>query len=69
MSNEREVGEHGIRIGSLESRFDRMEEKVDEVLRIMHEGKGGIKTVLLVAGIAGSVGAAIGKFLPFLIKP
>lgn len=69
MSNEREIGEHGVRIDSLEARFDRMEEKVDEVLRIMHEGKGGIKTVLLVAGIAGSVGAAIGKFLPFLIKP
>ena len=69
MSNEREVGEHGARIGSLEQRFDRMEEKVDEVLRIMDEGKGGIKTVILVAGIAGSVGAAIGKFLPFLIKP
>ena len=69
MSGEREIGEHEGRIGSLEDRFDRMEDKVDEVLRIMHEGKGGIKTVLLVAGIAGSVGAAIGKFLPFLIKP
>lgn len=69
MSNEREVGEHGIRIGSLEARFDRMERKVDEVLQMMHEGKGGIKTVLLIAGIAGSVGALVGKFLPFLIKP
>lgn len=69
MSNEREIGEHGARIGSLEDRFDRMEEKVDEVLRLMHEGKGGIKTVLLVAGMAGSIGAVIGKFLPFLTKP
>ena len=69
MSSEREIGEHGARIGSLEERFDRMEGKMDEVLRIMHEGKGGIKTVILVAGIAGSIGAVIGKFLPFLVKP
>ena len=69
MSNEREIGEHGARIDSLEDRFDRMEKKVDEVLKMMHEGRGGIKTVLLVAGMAGSVGALIGKFLPFLTKP
>lgn len=70
MTNEREIGEHGARIGSLEERFDRMEKKVDEVLQMMHEGKGGIKTVLLVAGMAGSIGALLGKFLPFLnLKP
>lgn len=66
MSSERELGNHSARILSLEDRFDRMEEKVDEVLRIMHEGRGGIKTVILVAGISGSVGAFVGKFLPFL---
>lgn len=46
-----------------------MEEKVDEILKMMHQGKGGIKTVLLVAGMAGSVGAVLGKFLPFIVKP
>ena len=70
MTNEREIGEHGARLGSLEDRFDRMEAKVDEILKVMHEGKGGYKTLILMAGIAGSLGALVGKFLPFLnIKP
>ncbi len=43
---------------------------VKEILKIAHEGRGGYKTLLLIAGVAGSVGALVGKFLPFLnIKP
>ncbi len=41
MTNEREIGEHDARLGSLEGRFDRMESKVDEILKVMHEGRGG----------------------------
>lgn len=62
---EREIGEHGARLTSLEARFERVEEKVDEVLKAMHEARGGWKTLMLAAGAAGAVGAAVGKFIPF----
>jgi chromosome condensin MukBEF ATPase and DNA-binding subunit MukB len=32
------------------------------------QAKGGWKTLMLVAGVAGSAGALMAKFLPFMVK-
>lgn len=65
----RDLGEHSGRIQSVERRLDALEDKADEMLRLMHEAKGGYKTLMLMAGAAGALGALAGKLLPFLWKP
>ena len=39
------------------------------VLAELHAAKGGWKTLMLISGAAGAVGAILGKFFPFLVKP
>lgn len=34
----------------------------------LSQAKGGWKTLVMIAGIAGAVGALLGKFLPFMVK-
>lgn len=66
------------------SRLDRLEDDLKELKRIVEEGnrgirdirdiimqtKGGWKTLMIVGGVAGTVGAAVAKLLPFLpFKP
>lgn len=67
MSDElqREVGRHDAQIEGLENRLGKVEAKLDSVLSILNQAKGGWKTLLMVAGVAGSVGALVGKFFPF----
>lgn len=70
MSNDREIGEHGARLTNLEATVSGLDSKMDEVLREIHTAKGGWKTLMLVGGMAGAVGAIVGKFLPFIsFKP
>lgn len=60
----RDIGEHEGRLSALEQRLDGMEKKQDQVLELLYQAKGGYKTLMLVAGAAGAVGALIGKFVP-----
>ena len=69
MSNERELGEHEARIGGLEGDMKELRSDVKQILAEMHKAKGGWRTLMLVGGMAGAVGALVGKFLPFLTKP
>ena len=70
VSNEREIGEHGARLVALEGDMTELKSDVKLILSEIHTAKGGWKTLMLVAGVAGSVGAFVGKFLPFLnMKP
>ena len=66
MSNEREIGEHGARLVALEDDMSELKTDVKLILQELHTAKGGWKTLMLVGGAAGAVGALIGKFLPFL---
>ena len=70
MTNEREIGEHGARLVALEGDMTELKGDVKLILQELHTAKGGWKTLMLVGGAAGAVGALIGKFLPFLnLKP
>ena len=62
---EREIGVHDERLRTLEREMGEIRADVKEVLQQLHEAKGGWKTALLLAGVAGSAGALVGKFLPF----
>ena len=70
MSNEREIGEHGARLGALEGDMTELKTDVKQILAEMHKAKGGWRTLMLVGGMAGAVGALVGKLLPFFtLKP
>ena len=62
---QRVIGEQGGRLRALEDRTERIENKLDVLAETMAQAKGGWKTLLLVGGAAGAMGAFIGKFLPF----
>lgn len=64
----RELGEHDERLKTLEREMTELRADIKLVLRELHEAKGGWKTLMLISGAAGAMGAVLGKFLPFL-KP
>lgn len=65
----RELGEHDERLKTLEREMTELRADIKLVLRELHEAKGGWKTLMLISGAAGAVGALLGKFFPFFIKP
>lgn len=62
---QRDVGRHDAEIEALKADMAEVKADVKQVLSTLSEAKGGWKTLMLVAGAAGSVGALIGKFIPF----
>jgi hypothetical protein len=61
-----DVAVHGTRLDRLEDDLNEIKKDIRAIRDVMMQARGGWKTVILVGGVAGSVGAAIGKFLPFL---
>ena len=63
-----QVGRHGAEIEALQSDMPELKVDVKTTLATLNQAKGGWKTLMLVAGIAGAMGAFAAKFLPFLVK-
>jgi hypothetical protein len=63
---ERAIGALQAEVGNLKFQVSALNTKVDELLEVIHQAKGGWKTIMLVAGVAGSAGAVIGKFASFI---
>lgn len=61
----REVGRHSAHIESMQKDMAELKSDVKAILAIANQAKGGWKTMLLMASVAGGVGALVGKFLPF----
>ena len=66
--------DYGSRISVLESRLSEyerrqhhVEEKVDRILSIVSEAKGGWRVMVILGGAAGVVGAFIGKWLATIV--
>ncbi len=64
-----DVAVHGTRLDRLESDLSEIKDDLRAIRDVMMQAKGGWRTILLVSGVAGSAGAVLGKFLPFLMKP
>lgn len=62
---ERDFGRLEARVSALEDDMAELKADTKKILATLSEAKGGWKTLLLVAGAAGSMGAFVGKFLPF----
>ncbi len=62
----RELGRHGAEIEALQGDMRELKKDVKSILTTLSEARGGWKTLMLVAGVAGAVGAVLGKLLPFI---
>lgn len=65
---QRTLGEHQGRLSRLESDIAEVKADVKRLLAQANQAKGGYKTLMLVGGVAGTAGALVGKFLPFLAR-
>ena len=65
---EREIGHHDARLHTLEREMGEIRTDVKAILEKLNQAQGGYKTLFLLAGAAGALGAALTKALPFL-KP
>ena len=63
---ERILGDYGARLTNLERDNERIEAKLDKILETLSEAKGGWRVLMLVAGIAGTLGGFIVKYAPYL---
>lgn len=58
---QRDLGRHEAQIEQLREDMSSVKADVHTIKEILSEAKGGWKTLLLVAGVAGSAGAIISK--------
>jgi chromosome condensin MukBEF ATPase and DNA-binding subunit MukB len=56
-----------VQVENLQKTLDLVGNDVRTIRDTLAQARGGWKTLLLVAGFAGTVGAFIGKFTPFFI--
>lgn len=50
----------------LEGQVQELRTDVKSLLAMVNQSKGGWKVILMVAGVAGTAGAALAKIIPFL---
>lgn len=62
----RELGSLTARMSAVERDVTALDAKVDEILAILNQGKGGWKTVVALGSISAAVGALAAKVAPFL---
>ena len=65
-SNDAEVIKLGVEVASLKTDTAELKADVKCLLAKMNQAKGGWMTLIAVAGIAGSMGAFVSKFIPFM---
>lgn len=63
---QRDLGRMEAQITALISQVSALNIKVDAIDKTLSEARGSWRVLLLIAGLAGSVGGVVGKFLPFL---
>lgn len=63
---QRTLGRHDAAIDGIQGRLEEVERKLDCVLQTLHEARGGWRALMLVAGIAGAVGAGLSKLAAVL---
>jgi hypothetical protein len=63
---ERTLGDHGARLKAVEDDLHEIKKDLKEILAQLNGAKGGWRVVMLVAGIAGTLGGFLVKYAPFL---
>lgn len=65
--SDREMGEHDARLKALEQQVAELRADVKSILSVLNEARGGWKTLMLVGGIAGMMGATVAKIAGALL--
>jgi hypothetical protein len=60
------IGEHGAEIASLQRDMTEIKTDLKVIRATLSEARGGWKTVVIIGGVAGAVGAILAKIFPFL---
>lgn len=61
-----DVAVHGTRLDRLEDDLSEIKTDIRAIRDVMMQAKGGWRALVIVGGVSGTVGALIGKLLPFL---
>ena len=64
---EREIGNLEARMQAVESQLHAMSVDVREIRDALVGVKGGWRTLMVVIGLAASIGAALGKYVPLVL--
>ena len=67
-TTDKEIGRLEGRMSSVERDLSTMKTDVRCNLKTLNEARGGWKTLLLAAGVAGTIGALASKLFPLLWK-
>ena len=67
-TNDKDIGRLEGRMSSVERDLASMKADLRCILKTLNEARGGWKTLLLAAGVAGTLGACATKLLPFIWK-
>jgi putative NADH-flavin reductase len=62
---QRDIGRHDAEIEALQREIAEMRVELKKITIILSEAKGGWRTLLLVGGAAGTLGAFLVKHWPF----
>jgi hypothetical protein len=63
---QRDLGRMEAQITALISQVSALNVKVDAIDKTLSEAEGGWRMLLLMGGVAGTVGGFIGRYLPLL---
>ena len=69
MTLEREVGALQARMETVESELQGIRSDVREIRDALVGARGSWRAICLVVGLSVSLGAAVGKLLPYLLTP
>lgn len=63
---QRDLGNHDAKIETLTNEVAALREDVHIIMTTLSEAKGGWRTLMMVAGVAGASGALVGKIAAYL---
>jgi len=65
MELSRDIGRHDAEIEALQKEIAELRQEIKQISKILHEARGGWRTLMLLGGAAGAVGATIAKLAQF----
>jgi hypothetical protein len=65
MEIHRDIGRHDAEIETLQKEIAELRQEIKQISKILNEARGGWRTMMLLGGAAGAVGAAFAKLAQF----
>jgi len=65
MEIHRDLGRHDAEIETLQKEIAELRQEIKQISKILNEARGGWRTMMLLGGAAGAVGAAFAKLAQF----